>query len=480
MSDIKNKFWLEDINCLFLEYDQIIPRKDMNKESFMNCLTRIIIIIFLIFLFIEIIDIKNNIIFLLFSLLIIIILYYKEKRRMNKMKKMHCNNNVSNIVENFEYETVVELKDKYKNKLDSNCKLYKPRINYKCKKPDDKQMTVYNNFYKQKVPNFNTPEYNTNFENVTDNQKLVGKANPKTHIPPVLAPPCVDYTHWSYEKGHLPSIVNAPRKTYQDTSGYKVVPNNCEVDYSTPKSYYCGYKKSYNDKNHFKERMQMQLKPQVMMEQQGKQMQSQSSPIQEDFTFPYEINDGEKEQLNDPDYLFNKPFEKNPLFHSKYNENVFTKSLEPSFYKLNKRNEPINTNMGITYPQQFEEDTSDILEPYEGANMSNVFDPRFTGYGTSYRSYFDENVGQPRFYYDDINSVKMPNYLSRNHLDVTPFGDAYGPLDSGNKYTGNIHALANQHYTDSMLQFRTELQERAMRKINAEQWQQKMYPIYKH
>jgi hypothetical protein len=72
----------------------------------------------------------------------------------------------------------------------------------------------------------------------------------------------------------------------------------------------------------------------------------------------------------------------------------------------------------------------------------------------------------------------MPNYISRNNIDVTPFGDSYGAMDNeGNRFTPNIHALADRHYNDSMMQFRTEMQDRLMRKINANQWQQRMFPI---
>ena len=32
-----------------------------------------------------------------------------------------------------------------------------------------------------------------------------------------------------------------------------------------------------------------------------------------------------------------------------------------------------------------------------GPNESNVYDPRFTGYGTNYRTYIESVTGQPRF-----------------------------------------------------------------------------------
>ena len=74
----------------------------------------------------------------------------------------------------------------------------------------------------------------------------------------------------------------------------------------------------------------------------------------------------------------------------------------------------------------------------------------------------------------------MPNYISRSAIDVTSFGDSYGPLKKHNPYTSNIHKLADQHYTDSTINFRTEIQERLMRKRNSERWQQRQYPISKN
>ena len=140
-----------------------------------------------------------------------------------------------------------------------------------------------------------------------------------------------------------------------------------------------------------------------------------------------------------------------------------------------------NSLSAISEPIYQEKSNEEIIEPYETINLSNTFDPRFYGYGTSYRGYFDEFIGQPKYYYDDIDSVKMPNYLVRSKIDFMPFGDTYGPMNNeGNLNNGRIHELANEHFHDSQLQFRSEMQERLMRKRNRESWQQKMYPIRKH
>jgi hypothetical protein len=195
----------------------------------------------------------------------------------------------------------------------------------------------------------------------------------------------------------------------------------------------------------------------------------------ETFVFPYEIK---SKDTDNSDNLFHKGFKKNPMFHKKYNEDLFTETISPGNYKMNTRNEPINSNIGISIAEQFEEPNYEMIEPFENVNTSNVYDPRFYGYGTSYRGYVDKNLGQPRFYYDDVDAIRMPNYISRNKIDVMPFGDAYGPDNNGgNQYHSNITALADKHYLDSSLQFRTEMQDRLMRKVNANQWQQRMFPI---
>ena len=118
-----------------------------------------------------------------------------------------------------------------------------------------------------------------------------------------------------------------------------------------------------------------------------------------------------------------------------------------------------------------------------GITEADVYDPRFYGYGTSYRSYTDEMTGQPRFYYDDINSIRMPNYVSRSNIDFANYADTYGPLNNSNQYgnsnNSQIRDLAQNSFLNSSLQQRTELQERLMRKRNNEMWQLRKYPIRK-
>jgi hypothetical protein len=153
----------------------------------------------------------------------------------------------------------------------------------------------------------------------------------------------------------------------------------------------------------------------------------------------------------------------------RFNENLFTQTIQPGVYTRSQVNEPINSNIGISFQQQFQPLTCKrndsglhylnhdprIIEPaiYEPnmalvdeVNEANVYDPRFYGYGTSYRSYSDPLLGQTRFAYDDINAIRMPNYITRSKIDFLPYADQYGPMkpgqEDGNPLTGDIRGLA--------------------------------------
>jgi len=188
-----------------------------------------------------------------------------------------------------------------------------------------------------------------------------------------------------------------------------------------------------------------------------------------------------------------------------YNKQLFTQNVGENMYDVNQINEPINSNIGISFQQQFQPTTyninkygekiyteydptifkkDNITAPLQEVRTDNVYDPRSFGYGTNYRNYNDELLGQPRFIYDDINAVRMPNYISRSNIDNNSFADSYGSLNSGeefgNKYNSNIRELANKAWLDNTTNFREELSQRLMRKRNAEMWQVRKYPKGPH
>ena len=186
-----------------------------------------------------------------------------------------------------------------------------------------------------------------------------------------------------------------------------------------------------------------------------------------------------------------------------YNENLFTQIITPGNYTRTEVNEPISSNIGISFQQQFEPTTVNrdenglhylehdprIIEvvdkiPQEPVvdriNYDNVYDPRFYGYGTSYRSYLEPITGQTRFMYDDVNAIRMPNYITRSKIDHLKYADTYGPMEPGSEM-GNIHNphmryLVQDSWLRDSVQFRDDMTQLLMRKNNAVAWQKRQYP----
>ncbi len=187
--------------------------------------------------------------------------------------------------------------------------------------------------------------------------------------------------------------------------------------------------------------------------------------------------------------------------YSQFNENLFTQTIQPGIYTTSQVIEPINSNIGISVQQQFlpTTETNDngeinfiqrdprmfIQEPTQPEpqkpQYDNVYDPRFTGYGTSYRSYLDPMTGQPRFMYDDVEAIRQPNYVMRSNIDFIPEADTYGPIpagqEMGNPNTADIKTIVDKAWLDNSLSHRTEMMERLMRKRNSEMWQLRQAPM---
>ena len=107
---------------------------------------------------------------------------------------------------------------------------------------------------------------------------------------------------------------------------------------------------------------------------------------------------------------------------------------------------------------------------------NEIYDPRLTGYGTSYRSYIDDLTGRPKFYYDDIDAHTQYNYITRNKIDFTNFGQSAGPYKENTMACGTRQLADLTFHNDAMKQ-RTELQYRLMAKNSHREWQQRSAPI---
>jgi hypothetical protein len=438
----KNRFWFEKPMNLFCTID-LIPLDHMSIDEQMNCITRLVVIVYFI---LALIGFEYNLLFLLLSLLFIIILYYIQR---NQMREKYTNNLHGLPMPNLNgtQQTVTNTSNRYCNDANTFCN-------------DSKTSNRFCNDHKS-IDGRNDLINNPNW--TSQNHKLVGGPNPKTLIPPVIVPASHDIEYWRTNNLVVPSGINDETNIDVYQSGYMVSPpcsnqiRPCQIN---------------TRENYTKENM------------------SQTNGL------PF---------IKEHCGLQSGKYQHNNM--NQYNENIYTEIIQPGVYTRTNINEPINSNIGISYQQQLpytrrivDNHTGDILftkhdpriiEPVpevpdpstlSKATTDNVYDPRFTSYGTSYRSYNEDITGQTRFFYDDVNAIRMPNYIVRSNIDNNPWADQYGPIPSGqsngNPLTGDIRQMANQTFLDSSIQFRTEMQERLMRKHNANAWQRKQFPIH--
>jgi len=353
----------------------------------------------------------------------------------------------------------------------------------------------------ERVQHYNGPHQ------ISAMQKMVGKQNPKTLIQPVIVPKITDLDYWKVNNLVTHSAINEESQFDEFASGYKVTSSCCPSNIKNPIDYAIpigddnipNYPTNYpNEEEYITENFTNPSQNQPTVYPNGPGLVNTACGYN-------------PKQLLSSGIPANIPVghcQQNPAY-KELNENLFTSIVTPGVYTTTQVNEPVNANMGISFNQQFEPITSRtdsetgeifytqhdprLMEPkmpelnmnvINNVTEASVYDPRHSGYSTAYRAYTDENVGQTRFFYDDINSVRMPNYITRSNIDHMPFADSYGPLkegyENGNPNTSDIHALANESYLNSALQHRNDITERAMRKINAQSWQQRAYPIQKH
>lgn len=486
MLKCKNKIWLENIPELFCSLN-IIPLDGMTLESQLNALTRLVIVIFTILL---LLNFRYSYLFLLLSLLFIIILYYIQRHNMEQYKAEHFTPHKRGRT--LHKRGHIEKKIHPDGQVTTNLLFDNPTSYRFC---DDVKRLDYND------PNY-----------ISENQRLVGKPNPKTLIPPIVVPPPADLGYWKANNLIHHSAINEASQIDVSRSGYQVSTCCGDVDdkYFVPAknphkhvtSLQCDAREKYRGNSHsnFTPNNQQKKENFEMPYMKKQYLENQSGQVNTSCGY-------NPRQLQTAGLPTNYPAgncERDPVFKN-YNDNLFTQTLQPGVYTRNEINEPINANIGISHTQQFPpltckttpdggvlytENDPRIIEPVsvdtntgvtDVLDQANIFDPRHSGYGTSYRSYTDEQLGQTRFYYDDIDAVKMPNYITRSNIDFAPFADSYGPKKDGeqhgNKYNSDIRALANDAFLRSTIQQRTELQERLMRKNSARAWQQRMAPI---
>ena len=381
----ENVFWVNNIKELVCDFS-VIPTASDNLATSMNKITRLALVLSIVLMFLSV---KSGIVVMVLSFILIISIYYSSaERAAPSIENYSDDEEITVIPSPFNLQT----SGRFCNDCDASA-------------PND-------------------PDY------ISKNQLLLGFGNPKTRIPPIVAPPSHELEAWADSGLTKRNQINKKKNFDLYRSGYQT-----QESYSQPrKCQECMY-----------------------------------SPCMCSF------GDGT------------------------YKDRVLTQTIQPGVYQKSMAGEPINTMVGISYQQQFlptlVEQTPDEIKFTQGnpqgnwdhntdysridltQNYSNIYDPRLTGYGASDRTYEEPMTGQTRFFYRDIDAIKMPNYITRNNIDNLPWAPTYGPDVPLQDYTEH-RQMANNAFHDSALTFRTDMQERLMRKRNAEMWQRRVAPIY--
>ena len=489
---MKHKFWLENPMYLF-KTCKVIPVGYMSLEEQMNCVSRLVLFIFIILF---LLGYKQSLLFLILSIIFIIILYYLQKSKMSTCE--FFNDNDRDVRDVRYVRDVRDVRDKqkifndYKDYLATKEKLY----NEAQKEYINKRYTVqkFPTYYVQQVEKEQilhpTQQY------YSRNNNLVGNANPKTKIAPIHVAPMYDFEYWKEDDFTVPNIIN--EKNVQDyySSGYYIEPENrpknenCKQNFIKTKP--AEYNHLYNEaraSRYIKETFEDEKKDKKDNKEKDKEKTNKNDRYEDNLLYglPY--------AYDAPSYM--KRENVTPLNHE-----IFRNSVVPGVYYDNEVIEPISSMIGVSYTQQppaqlisrdkqgnLIYDAKDprfykVDKPMKMTNdyVSNVdvYDPRTNGYGTSYRGYLDKMTGKPRYFYDDIESVRRPNYITRNNIDhIADRAPNYGAvLDDTEDKTMNerIRETANNAFKDDMIDFRTDMMERLMRKRNAEMWQLRVAP----
>jgi len=526
----KNKLWLFSLKELFCS-TSLIPLEGMSTSDQLNSLSRLIIIIGVVLI---ILNVPNALIFILISLLFIIIIYFIQIKQMDRYvepfnNSQSCsstikeqfnngdrknsinypnwnqqynskdikNNQVNEVnlpTSNISYNSITPPKMPYLNVLDLNTRSQGISLATQSSKVGTvavENPTTYRFCDDDSEINVNA----SNYESI--NQKLAGRSNPKTLIQPVVINPIADFEHWSKGNLSVPRGINSESNQDVYLSGYKV---------STD----CGIKNKKPCKNPFKtlntyNRREDYSRSDNIVENYGQSGENVMTVDKcgNNGLIPGTINDSCCYNANNPQ-LYGLAVNdvvsscgKNEKLKN-YNDNIYKQVLQPGLYSKTNVNPAIGANIGISYQQQFlpttfenetfnqqdpnsfdpiEPNYNDISEVTNGINVSNVYDPRQTGYGTSYRSYTENVTGQTRFMYDDINSIKMPTLITRSNIDFERYANSYGPMKpDGEDNTASIRELVNNSFVDNAIFQRTSMQESLMRKVNSEMGQRRMAP----
>jgi len=527
IGNIDESIWFHNPKTL-IESFQLIPNKDDSLNKKLNTIMRLCLLVASILLFY---DSCMSITLILISIILIGIIYSKKSPSIVENFKNNSDLVKPNSVNLFMREFSPNISHRATDATNATNATDPYMAEYGVRGiTKDKNSKIF--CHEQFLPDGFDSLY------ISQNQLLAGGPNPKTFIPPYIAPPSHDTKSWKVNDLVIQSGINSRTNfdTYRSGYGEYASTNSSETKYNYRGATDAARKHSVNDTNvdndvlipgdqtaKARDRLLTQtIQPGVF------QKSLISEPIQSNIGISYTPHFYPTVVTSTDDFV---KFTSFPETAQNRQREPTNETSEPINYKQNKRvatDQLTEVEVLPERPETAEARRASLsareaqLSVSQTQNLYNIYDPRLSGYSSNSRYYLDSLNGQPKFFYDDIDSVTRPNYITRNNIDIFPWAPTYGDARIGtsnaniahkdersehlltyqnrikdgintNVFTQlntaredaarggtnlqNFKTIANNTFTDATLLFRTDLQERLMRKRNAELWQRRVAPI---
>lgn len=312
----------------------------------------------------------------------------------------------------------------------------------------------------------------------TATRRLIGGVNPRTLIPPKIIPPITDMEEWGTDNYTIHSATNNYRSDELFLSGYITLDDckckgicKCAKQWSKPliKEGFDNFgsagpkgnwsTSSTNISGHLgplTSHTNSECRGTLLTDCGGENLKEVTAD--HNYLSPYDVSE---QRLSRPQILQNYGISRVP---------------EKSVYTSITDGEDL---MFIEQRRKCGDKAPYSTDYITGDEPSMIYDPRMVGYSDSKRGYVDKLLGQSKFYYDDINAARAPNYITRNKIDIYSFGESTGRLRDPRdlRTCGDNNQLAVEEFHNSALQHRADMMQSLMSKRNGEMWQRKEFPI---
>ena len=496
----KEEFWIKNPTNLFCSLNPFV-HTDKYSPKHLNSVSRLILYISLILYFI---NYKYWYIFLLLSLLFVILLYWFTN---NKLE-----------MEEY-YGPLHEQREKKSNmNIDTNSGIqyYTPKSgrNMRADIPPVIPPRSLDSEYWGKTSNVNTMTNFITTNDLTQNHipysDMAGKSTslgvpivyqpmPPTNYPiyyPVMPQPLVHHIPHEHQGHHIPQTHQSEFSLVDENPLEVININLYQESEIKPTEKKPDEMTSHESKDAYNKIVENENKKEKFMYTTNTQDLFTKSPVH---TYP-----------ND---YFNQP-----------DKRLYLQDIQPNVYGYVMDQQPINSNVGISYSPQnppmvadqvgqngmnkplysridpqlvrtdgtisqqalnptrteWSAEYNNFTAPPGSINFEDIYDPRFTSYGDPYRGYSDVNLGQVQYYYSDVDAYRMPNFVTRSNVDFMEYKTPQGQIWPEYQRTAaidDVRSHVESQYTMDEISHREDLMSLQMSKANRIAWAQRFAPL---